>query len=88
MDAVRRSRPWARWAGEFVVIVIGVLVALALDQWASTRADRVSEGEYLAALIADLETDARYLSEVVTPLVTLADSALEAVGPVSRGVAP
>ncbi len=76
-----------RWVGEFVVIVISVLAALALDQWAAARADRVSEREYLVALVADLEADAAYLSELVIPLVSLADSALKEVGPVSRGVA-
>lgn len=87
MSTDQRGRTWVRWGGEFVVIVIGVLVALALDQWAATRADRVSEREYVAALVADLEADADYLSERVIPLVSLADSALEEVGPVSRGVA-
>jgi hypothetical protein len=86
MGTSQRRRAWLRWGGEFVVIVISVLVALALDQWAATRADRVSEREYLAALVADLEADAAYLSDLVMPLVLLADSALKEVGPVSRGV--
>jgi hypothetical protein len=87
MGTGQRGRAWVRWGGEFVVIVISVLVALALDQWAAARADRVSEREYLVALVADLESDAAYLSELVIPLVSLADSALREVGPVSRGVA-
>jgi hypothetical protein len=87
MGAGQRGRAWVRWGGEFVVIVISVLVALALDQWAATWADRVSERGYVAALVADLESDAEYLSELVIPLVSLADSALKEVGPVSRGVA-
>jgi hypothetical protein len=87
MGAGLRGRAWVRWGSEFVVIVTSVLVALALDQWAANRADRVSEREYVAALVADLEADADYLSELVIPLVSLADSALKEVGPVSRGVA-
>jgi hypothetical protein len=87
MGIGQRDRAWVRWGGEFVVIVISVLVALALDQWVAARADRDSEREYLAALVADLEADADYLSELVIPLVSLADSALKEVGPVSRRVA-
>jgi type II secretory pathway pseudopilin PulG len=87
MGIGQRDRAWVRWGGEFVVIVISVLVALALDQWVAARADRDSEREYLAALVADLEADADYLSELLIPLVSLADSALKEVGPVSRRVA-
>lgn len=81
------ARALARWGGEFVIIVVSVLVALALDQWATGRADRVSERAYLAALVADLDADAEFLSETVIPLISLADSALREVGPVARGVA-
>ncbi len=87
MGTGQRGRAWVSWGGEFVVIVISVLVALALDEWATARADRVTEREYLAALVADLEADAAYLSALVIPLMSLADSALGEVGPVSRGVA-
>jgi hypothetical protein len=87
MGTGQRGRAWVRWGGEFIVIVISVLVALALDEWAAARADRITEREYLAALVADLEADADYLSELVIPLVSMADSALREVGPVSRGVA-
>ena len=46
-----------RWIGEFVVIVAGVLVALAVDQWRDAREDRVAEARYLDRLRADLEWD-------------------------------
>jgi len=87
MDEARAGRVWARMIGEFTVIVIGVLVALALDQWASGRSDRVAEGEYLTALVADLEADEEFLVGLAIPLMALADTALEEVGPVSRGEA-
>lgn len=82
----RKRRGWGRWGGEFVVIVVSVLVALGLDQWAAGRADRLSERAYLEALLTDLDADAAFLSETVIPLVALADSALGEVGPVARGV--
>ena len=45
-----------RAAGEFVIIVTGVLTALALDGWNSARQDREREKQYLTSLQADLET--------------------------------
>ena len=42
---------------EFVVIVFGVLVALAVDEWWSEREDRITEYEYLARIRADIQAD-------------------------------
>lgn len=54
----RTSLPMlARLAGEFVVIVLGVLVALAVDEWRETRAERAREAAYYRALAEDLERD-------------------------------
>ena len=47
----------ARWIGEFVVIVLGVLVALAVDDWRDYRADRALERHLLVRLAADLKAD-------------------------------
>ena len=44
-------------AGEFIIIVVGVLVALAVDQWSQARSDRLLETRYLQRLKADLEFD-------------------------------
>ncbi|UCC24410.1 MAG: hypothetical protein JSU98_11810 [Gemmatimonadales bacterium] len=46
-----------RLAAEFVVIVVGVLVALGVDSWANDRADRVLEKEYLQRLLDDVRYD-------------------------------
>ena len=46
-----------RVAGEFVVIVLGVLVALAVDDLRAGRADRDLEAYYLEALTQDLAAD-------------------------------
>ena len=45
-----------RAAVEFLVIVTGVLTALALDGWNSARQDHEREKQYLTSLRADLET--------------------------------
>jgi len=54
-----------RWfAAEFLVVVSGVLVALALGAWWQERADREREGAYLRQLAADLESTERSLQWV------------------------
>lgn len=46
-----------RWfLPEFLVIVVGVLVALGIDAWWDERADREREAAYLDQLAADLST--------------------------------
>lgn len=46
-----------RLAAEFLVIVVGVLVALAVDGWTTSRAEAVLELEYLQRLLEDVEYD-------------------------------
>ena len=46
-----------RLASEFVVIFLGVLVALGVEQWWEYRQDRILESEYYASIINDLKID-------------------------------
>lgn len=48
---------WSRAGTEFFVIVLGVLVALAVDQWWSDREDRRVEAEYLSRIKEDIASD-------------------------------
>jgi len=57
MDLFRSGRSVSRIATEFVVIVAGVLAALAVDQWRQSREDLVLERELLQSLAEDLLTD-------------------------------
>ena len=47
--------------GEFIVIVLGVLVALATESWWSEREDRRFERELLEDILAEFETNLRIL---------------------------
>ena len=57
-DTARLSRDWvagARWfAAEFLVVVTGVLVALAVQAWYQGVSDRGDEQDYLRQLASDL----------------------------------
>ena len=63
------SLPWLRLSAEFIVIVFGVLVALAADQWMEARDDRSTELEYVERLRANLAVDTLRFSQFAdTPL--------------------
>jgi type II secretory pathway pseudopilin PulG len=51
--------------GEFVVIVLGILAALAVDSWSEERNNRILEQEYLARIKEDLEWDLAEIEEAI-----------------------
>lgn len=59
------------WMGEFVVIVVGVLVALGVDDFRSTMDDRNLETYYLEQLSGDLASDEAELGRMVAALDSL-----------------
>ena len=58
----------SRLLAEFFVIVLGVLVALAVDEWRDTQADIEHESEYLASLVQDLDRDVAEYQESIEML--------------------
>jgi hypothetical protein len=46
-----------RWPAEFVVIVLGVLVALAADRWNQGRLERELAEDYAVRILAELSAD-------------------------------
>jgi hypothetical protein len=62
MALSRPSLPWSRLIAEFLVIVVGVVVALGVDQWAQGRRDRALEEEYLERLLGDVRYDIEELT--------------------------
>ncbi|MDH3208568.1 MAG: hypothetical protein OEO79_18355 [Gemmatimonadota bacterium] len=46
-----------RAATEFLVVMVGILAALAVDDWRQARSDRALEVHLLTSLLADLEDD-------------------------------
>ncbi|MEM7430487.1 MAG: DUF6090 family protein [Pseudomonadota bacterium] len=51
--------------GEIALIVIGILLALQIDQWNSHRLDRQKEIEYLSFIRAGLEEDVQSLDRLI-----------------------
>lgn len=61
--------PWRRLLGEFLVIVVGVLVALAVDAWRGDQAEAQLARQHLQALLVDLTEDSMMLSRMDDGLV-------------------
>lgn len=49
--------------GEIILVVIGIILALQVNNWNNHRADKKLEKRYLSELILDLQTDSITISE-------------------------
>lgn len=57
-------KPKLRWfAAEYLIVVLGVLTAVALNRWNEGLQDRGHEQQYLQELVQDLEADELELEE-------------------------
>jgi hypothetical protein len=63
---IRTRIDWSRALGEFAIIAMGVLAALAVDEWRGEYNDRRTEAEYLDRLRVDLQRDIeKFSSEIL-----------------------
>jgi len=83
-DPAPRSRV-IRMGAEFLVIVVGVLVALAVDEWSNSVQERELEREYLQSLSRDLAEDSAAYAGALAPNVEEALAALREIVSVARG---
>ena len=58
------DKPWIRWLGEFLAILLGILGAFAVDEYRENQRDRILATEYLSDLQSDLEFDLRNLDYI------------------------
>jgi hypothetical protein len=52
-------------AGEILLVVIGILIALQIDSWNDDRLDRLREREYMASMRVDLASDLRAMNRAI-----------------------
>lgn len=50
-----RGQNWTAVAIDFVIVVVGILLALQISEWSQARQDRVRERAYLARMAAELQ---------------------------------
>jgi hypothetical protein len=88
MNAEKSGRQGIRVAAEFVLIVVGVLTALAVEEWRDRQAEDELREEYVAGLLGDIRDELGYLdfvAEMARTRVAAADRALLFLG---RGSGP
>ena len=56
---------WTYAIGELAIVTVGVLIALAVDQWNSDRLSGIEEAAYLSRLISDIDKDIRHLEDEI-----------------------
>ena len=77
---------WLFW--ETLIIVLGVLIAFAVNDYWSDRQDRELELQYLKRLHADLKSDEAWASDSFEYTIARKMAALDAIAPVVRGREP
>jgi type II secretory pathway pseudopilin PulG len=73
------TRMVSRAAAEIAVILVGVLMALAVDRWAASLDDRTLEAQYLARLESDLRQDSAALEARVASFARRLEFAVSVV---------
>jgi len=60
------KKNWIKYGFETLVVIIGILLALALNNWNENRLQNIHETQYLNGLITDLKVDTTYYDERIT----------------------
>jgi len=51
--------------GEIVLVMVGILLALQIDNWNEARKDRITEEQYVERLLRDLQNDSIYIESQI-----------------------
>lgn len=73
---------------ELVVVVMGILIALSIDEWRQEREELEHEHEYLVAIKADLQEDLRMFDERIFPEIKMRLEKSEQLGQVTPESVP
>jgi len=60
-----RRQDWLAFAIELVLVVVGILIALQIDNWNTIRKERDEEKQYLAAITSELEANSKRLLDLI-----------------------
>ena len=84
-----RSGSRLQWLfGETLVVVLGVLIALSLDDYWTDRQERELELQYVDRIIADVRADIDYVDNTIRDLWIQKLQILDAIAPIVRGNEP
>jgi hypothetical protein len=79
---------WAQVAIELLLLVAGILIALAVDDWVQSRRDAQVQREYLQLLVRDLQRDDEILQEFIAYEERQTQDGVEAYRALRTKVAP
>lgn len=88
MRSDRKISDHVRWRwliGETLVVVIGVLIAIGINEAWSYRQDRKLELDYVKRIHSEILFDIEYVDGFSRDQATLKMDALDTIGPVARG---
>ena len=78
-----------RWLiAETLVVVLGILIALGLDDYRTAQFEQRLAIEYLERMEEDLRSDLNYVANVWEPVLERKRQALDSIAPVIRGKSP
>jgi hypothetical protein len=60
------KKNWIKYGFETLVVIIGILLALALNNWNENRLQDIKEIQYLNRLVKDIQADTIYYNERVS----------------------
>ena len=84
-----KPRSGLKWLlSETLVIVLGVLLALGLDDFWTARQERDLELQYLRRLQADVRADIDYIDQVIRERLDIKLQSLAVIAPIVRGREP
>jgi hypothetical protein len=75
ISRVVRATNWKYAFGELILIIVGISLALAIDEWREDAEDRRTELEYIEQLIRDLKSTEEVMASVVTDNALADDAA-------------
>ena len=64
MDKNKTGKYFKYAIGEIILVVIGILIALSINNWNENRKNRISESEYYCKILADFELDRKNIAEL------------------------
>jgi hypothetical protein len=92
MSRIQFSSSWrsyfVRLSFELIVIVLGILIALAINDWESERIDRALEQEYLGRLIVDMQSNLEEAKYTIAYQQTIVKNARRVYPLIKHGTEP
>jgi len=61
-----KEQNWFAVGVDFLIVVIGILLAFQITEWAGARSDRAREAQIIGDLLADLDIDRRQYATAIT----------------------